>query len=470
MINEIVEKLSGKDIVILGFGKEGRSTYKFIRKYLGNVHLSIADKKDMSSDELLSNDSNVEIIFGDKYLDNLNQFDLIIKSPGISLNYLDESYHESIKNMITSQLELLLEVNRKNIIGITGTKGKSTTSSLLYNVIKDQGKDVLLAGNIGIPVLDEIESYKDDTILVVEMSSHQLEYVKCSPHIGVVLNLFQDHLDHARTLEHYYENKMNMFKYQSKDDYALYSADDITTKIFLLALMDDNSFKAKKYDIRFDDDKNVKFATSVRINAKDIYIDDKLVYIDKKRNLIGDHNLKNIEFIMGVCNILNLDFNKASETIYNFKPLEYRMEDLGIHNNIHFYCDTIATIPEATINALSSLTNVDTLIFGGENRNTSYIEFINFLDKSNIRNLICMYDTGELIKDKLYKDNKNIYFTRSMREAYKIALECTKPGSICILSPAASSKDVFKDFEEKGTLFKALVNNEPCDIYEHPKN
>ena len=470
MINEILEKLNGKDIVILGFGKEGRSTYKFIRKYLGNVHLTIADKKDMSNDEVLSNDSNVRIIFGDKYLDNLEEFDLIIKSPGISLNYLDESYHEGIKDKITSQLELLLEVNRKNIIGITGTKGKSTTSSLLYNVIKDQGKDVLLAGNIGIPVLDEIESYKDDTILVVEMSSHQLEYVKCSPHIGIVLNLFQDHIDHAKTLEHYHENKMRMFKFQTNNDYALYSGDNEYTLKNLLKLTNSKCFNAIKYDIRFDDSEKIGFGTSVRIKDKNIYINDELVYKDKKRNLIGDHNLKNIEFVISVCHILNLDFNKAAETIYNFKPLEYRMEDLGVHSNIHFYCDTIATIPEATINATSSLKNIDTLIFGGENRNTDYTAFINYLNNSSIRNLICMYDTGELIKDKLYKDNKNIFFTRSMREAYQIALECTKPGSICILSPAASSKDVFKDFEEKGTLFKALVNNDPCDIYEHSKN
>ena len=470
MINQIIEKLKDKNIVILGFGKEGKSTYRFIRKYLSDVHLTIADKYNITDDELIKNDDNVDIVFGEDYLKNLDKFDLIIKSPGISLNYLSEEYHANIKDKITSQLELLLEVNKKNIIGITGTKGKSTTSSLLYNVIKDQGKDVILAGNIGVPVLDEIEFYKDDTILVIEMSSHQLEYVKCSPHIGIVLNLYQDHLDHARTLEHYYENKMRMFRFQTSDDYALYSADNDNTSSFLLMLKENNSFNATKYDIRFDDNEKIDFGVSVRVKNSDIYIDDKLVYVDKKRNLIGDHNLKNIEFVLSVCNILNLDFNKAAETIYSFKPLEYRMEDLGIQNGIHFYCDTIATIPEATMNAITSLGDVNTLIFGGENRNTSYAQFIDFLNNSTIKNLICMYDTGDIIKDKLDKTNKNVFFTRNLREAYDIALKYTTPGSICILSPAASSKDVFKDFEEKGTLFKALVFNKECDIKEHPKN
>lgn len=470
MIEKIVEKLKNKKIVILGFGKEGKSTYNFIRKYIGNVNITISDKKDVSDSELLNGDINVNIISGDNYLNNLDDYDLIIKSPGISLNYLDSKYLDKIKNNITSQLELLLEVNKNNIIGVTGTKGKSTTSSLIYEVLKDQGIDVILAGNIGVPVLDEISRYKDTTRLVIEMSSHQLEYIKESPHIGIILNLYQDHLDHSRTLEHYYENKMKMFEFQTKDDYALYSGDNDTTEKLLKELTNYNSFNAIKYDIRFNDSEKTKFSSSVRVKDKNIYIDDKLVYVDKKRNLIGDHNLKNIEFVMSICDILNLDFNKAAETIYKFKPLEYRMEDLGVHNNIHFYCDTIATIPEATMNAISSIDNVDTLIFGGENRNTSYTDFINFLNNSSVKNLICMYDTGFIIKDKLDSRNKNVYFTRDLREAYSIALKCTRPGSTCVLSPAASSKDVFIDFQEKGSLFKALVNNEKSDIKEHSKS
>ena len=175
MIDKIIDKLKGKDIAILGFGREGISSYTFIRKHLKNEKLTIIDKVDKSKEEIFKDDKNVYFVSGDDYLDNLGKYDLIIKTPGISLKDIDIS---SFRERITSQLELLLEVNRKNIIGITGTKGKSTTSSLIYNVIKDQGKDVVLAGNIGIPVLTEIENYQDDTILVIEMSSHQLEFIE----------------------------------------------------------------------------------------------------------------------------------------------------------------------------------------------------------------------------------------------------------------------------------------------------
>ena len=184
MYKKIINKLKNKEIAILGFGKEGQSTYRFIRKYLPDKFVTILDLKDISNNELLVGDNNIEVIWGDKYLDNLNKYDLIIKAPGISLKDIKDV---EILNKITSQLELLLEVNSSNIIGITGTKGKSTTTSLLYQVFKNQGKDVFLLGNIGIPVLDNIEEYKKDTTLVIEMSSHQLEFIKVSPHIGIMI-------------------------------------------------------------------------------------------------------------------------------------------------------------------------------------------------------------------------------------------------------------------------------------------
>ena len=200
MYRKIINKLKDKKIAILGFGREGKSTYKFIRKYLPEKELTILD-----INEINITDQYTNVITGKTYLKNLDIYDFIIKTPGISLKDIKDS---NILNKITSQLELLLEVYKDNVIGITGTKGKSTTSSLLYEVIKKQKESVYLLGNIGTPVFDNIEEYNKDTILVVEMSSHQLEYIKVSPHIAIILNLFEDHLDHAGTLEHYHANKM----------------------------------------------------------------------------------------------------------------------------------------------------------------------------------------------------------------------------------------------------------------------
>ena len=451
MIEKIIEKLKNKHIAILGFGREGISSYNFIRKHLKNEKITIIDKVDKSNEDIFKGYKNVSFVSGDNYLENLNKYDLIIKTPGISLKDIDIS---KFKEKITSQLELLLEVNRKNIIGITGTKGKSTTSSLIYNVIKDQGKDVYLAGNIGIPVLTEIDNYKDDTILVIEMSSHQLEFIETSPHIAIILNLFQDHLDHAGSLEHYHQNKMNIFKYQDSNDIAFYSSDND----YLIQRMSEYNYKAKKYDVRFDY-KDVG-ENSIRIKDKKVYLGEELIYEDGERKLIGDHYLKDIMFVMGVAKILELDLLKAKESISNFGGLKYRMECIGKYDGITFYNDTIATIPEATISAIDALKNVDSLIFGGMDRNIDYSYFIEYLKNSSISNFICMPTTGNTIGKELEKAKKNVFYVNTLEEAHEVAIKETKKDMICLLSPAAASYEFFKNFEEKGKRFEEIVKGE----------
>lgn len=464
MISEIVNKLKNKNIAILGFGLEGKSSYNFIRKYLGNVNITVIDKMDKSNDPICCNDSNINFVSGEDYLNNLDKYDLILKTPGITLKDIDIT---NIKDKISSQLELLLEVNRKNIIGITGTKGKSTTSSLIYNILKDQGKDVVLAGNIGIPVLDEINKYSDNTIIVIEMSSHQLEFIKTSPHIALLLNMYQDHLDHAGSLENYHNSKMNIFKYQNENDISFYASDNEYT----INKLKEYDYKAIKYDISFD--YNNLTDRSVRLSKPNVYLGSKIIYTDGKRNLIGDHNLKDIMFVTALAAVLHLNLNKVRKTIENYKPLEYRLENIGIHDGINFYVDTIATVQEATIEAVKALPNTDTLIFGGEDRHTDYDKLIDFLNNSdeakNINNLICMYGTGKRIYPLLNKENKNIYYVDNLKDAYNIAVNSTKEGKVCLLSPGASSKDYFIDYKEKGKLFKCLVNHEQTDICEHEK-
>lgn len=444
MYKKIIEKLKNKKIAILGFGIEGKSTYRFIRKY-SNQKITILDKNDFEI-----NDDNIIKITGDNYLNNLEEYDLVIKSPGISLKELDL---KNISQKITSQLELLLEINRDNIIGITGTKGKSTTSTLLYEVIKDQYKNTYLLGNIGTPVLDEIENYNEKSILVIEMSSQQMEFIHESPHIGIILNLYEDHLDHAGSLEHYQQNKLNMFKYQKNSDYSIYSSDNET----LNELVNKNNYKGIKHTVRFDYE-NLGNNTT-RIKDKKIYINEEEIYTDGERNIIGDHNLKNIMFVLTVVKYLNLDFSKAQDVIKKFKGLKYRMEYIGTYNDIKYYNDTIATIPEATISAIEAIKDIDTLIFGGLNRKISYEKFIKYLKNSNVNNFICMPTTGSIIGKELEKTNKRIFYTESLKEAYEISKKYTKKGMSCILSPAAASYEYFKNFEEKGKAFENIVKN-----------
>lgn len=435
--------LDNKNTAILGFGLEGKSTYEFIRKQNKEMFLTIIDRNEVKLD-----DKNVRVIYGEDYLNNLEQYDIIMKTPGISLKDTDIT---SFKDKIYSQLELLLMVTSKNVIGITGTKGKSTTSTLIYNIIKEQNDNVYLAGNIGIPIFDILDSFDNNSLIVIEMSSHQLEFVHHSPHIGIILNLYEDHLDHAGTVEHYHECKMHMFDYQDSDDIGIYCSDNPN----LLEQIKVKNYKQNMYSVSLD-----SFSDVSRKDNKVIY-NEEVLYLDNgKRNLIGEPNLENIMIVSLVAKLLNLDLIKAKESIDSFTGLEHRLELVGTFNGVTYYNDTIATIPEATISGIESLKKVNTLIFGGMDRGIDYSAFIEYLKESNIENLICMPTTGVKIGKKLENSKKNIYFVTSLEDAVVLAKKVTKKNTICLLSPAASSYEAFKNFVEKGNRYKELVKND----------
>ncbi len=450
MLNNLLRYLDDKKILILGFGKEGVSTYKFIRKHFPDKKIYISDKK-TTNEEIIKKDINVNINFGDNYLDNLKDFDIIMKSPGISFVNINI---DSFKDKIKSELELFLEYMDVKTIGVTGSKGKSTTSSLIYEILKKEKKETLLLGNIGIPVFDLIDDITKDTIVVLEMSSHQLEYMNVSPNISILLNIYEEHLDHYKSLKEYAEAKINIGRFQNKDDYFIYNVDNKIIKECINEIEDSNHIK---YEVSFEGNISNNNSNKVYIKDNYIYINEEKIYnINEKRNLIGDHNLNNIMFVLTVSKILNLNMENVKETISNFKGLEHRMEYVGKYDDIIFYNDSIATIPEATINSIKGLKNVDTLIFGGMDRGISYDEFIDFLNTGVINNLICMPDTGYKIADKL-KCSSNIYKVETLEEAVELSKKVTKKNKICLLSPAAASYGFFKNFVEKGNIYKELV-------------
>ena len=428
MYNEMINNLKNKSICILGFGKEGKSTYNYLTKH-GITNIKVHDKVTQE----------VDGVYGDNYLNDLDKYDIIIKSPGVVLKDIDIT---NIKDKLSSQLELLLEYSKCNIIGITGSKGKSTTTSLIYEMLKANGLDTYLLGNIGNPIFDYLDDFKEDSYLVIEMAALQLEYVKHSPHIGVITNLYEEHLDFFGTLDKYYQAKLNMFKYQTESDYGVY-----TDNTELVKEVNKNSFKSNLSEVSLN-------------NIIDDYItidDDQIYNINNRRTLIGKHNLLNIICALKVASILKLDMGNCIEAITNFKTLPHRMERVGTYDGITYYDDAIATIPEATIDCIDALKNVDTLITGGKDRGIDYQILIDYLNNSNVSNVICLPETGYKIADSI---NKNVYKIEELDEAVELAKKITKKGYICLLSPSASSYNKFKNFEEKGNYFQKYVKGE----------
>lgn len=312
----------------------------------------------------------------------------------------------------------------------------------MASVLQKNGKSEMLLGNIGVPIFDMIDEIKKDTILVLELSSHALQYIKKSPNIGILLNIFEEHLDHYKSYEEYIDAKYKVFKYQKATDYALYNIDNevISSKQV--------ETKATKIAISMNNQ-----VSDIVLKGNKIYYKENKIYTDDgKRHILGEHNLNNIMFVLMASAILKLDFELTKQAIDEFMPLEHRMEYVGKFEGVDYYNDSIATIPEATINALETLKNVNTLIIGGKDRGVDQSKIIDYLNNSKIENIICLPKTGEYIAEGM--KNKKTYLVQDLKEAVKIAKEETKKGAICLLSPAASSYGYFKNFKERGNLFK----------------
>ena len=456
MIEKILEILNKyENILILGFGREWKTSYNFIRKHLPNKHLTILDENQIWEID----DVNTEIIIEKISIERLKQFDLIVKTPWISFKWMDTEWLN-----ITSQLELLLEVDRRNVIAITGTKGKSTTTTLLYEVVKNQKENTFLLWNIWVPIFEQIENFDEDSTLVIECSSHQLQYIKTSPHIAILLNLYPEHLDHYNSLQEYYESKLNIFKYQTEWDFAIF--DEQVSSVVPLFKGDTGEARGDLKNPQSDKSDSSFLKGAQNANHTEIWKDTfiqwdfvvlnwKDVYnVNEKRNLLWEHNLRNIMNILVVCDILWLDFEKAKKVISEFKPLEHRMELVWTFDWVTYYNDSIATIPASTINSLKSIPNVNTLILWWMDRWIDYSDLINFVNSSNVENVICLPKTGH---DLLPKIDKKTYKVDNLPEAVKVAKQVTKKWTVCLLSPAASSYTFFKNFEERGRMFKELV-------------
>lgn len=427
MCQSLIGFFEDKKILIMGFGREGISTYNYIRKYLPEKPLGIADVKEINLD-----DENVTLHTGADYMNEMGNYDVVMKTPGISVR--DVKIPEGV--IITCQTDLFLKYAPCTKIGITGTKGKTTTSTLIYEVISASGKDTCLIGNIGVPVFDVLDS-SEGKIAVIEMSSHQLEFTRTSPHIAVLTNIYPEHLDHYNGFEGYVGAKLNIMKHQSENDYLIYNPDQDLTGI-----------------VDFDCVKSTKFAVS---GAQEDEFLKSLTCVNDR--LLGVHTHQDIFFAAKVAEILDIDKESVKKGVENFKGIPHRLEPVGEFKGIRFFNDSIATIPHAVECGVEAIGDVDTLIFGGLDRGIGYDEFEKYLMNCPLSNLIGMPETGHNIIDNLIAAGctKTMVKAGDMEHAVKSAFELTAKGKSCLLSPAASSYNVYKNFEYKGNHYKEVI-------------
>ncbi|MBL7036508.1 UDP-N-acetylmuramoyl-L-alanine--D-glutamate ligase [Candidatus Microgenomates bacterium] len=405
----------GKKIAILGHGIEGQDAEKFLKKQ--GALITVLDQKA---------DKN--------YLKNLERFDMIVRSPGV-YRYKKEIVKAQKSGVrIASPIHIFFDEFGGIIIGVTGTKGKGTTSTLICDILRKSGSDVFLAGNIGKPFLELLPKLNSKSIVVLELSSFQLIDLTVSPDIAVVLNITSDHLDWHKNQKEYVEAKTNIVKHQNSDDWAVIN---------------------KEYKV------SKSFAKLTKANK--IFFSKNTLEKEYKKGLKlkGEHNLENIAAAVSVAKILNIKKEIIQKVVKNFKGLEHRLELVKTVNGITFYNDSFATGPQPTIAAIRSFSEPITLILGGSEKGHGFSELAGEITKSSVSNVVVIGEIREkiikaLTKAKFQGDVHDLG-TQTMKKIVIKTLKTTPKGGVVILSPAAASFDMFDNYKDRGNQFKKEV-------------
>lgn len=433
--SEILRRFAKKSIVIFGFGREGRSTYNFLRQNCPNMPLAIQDDNtDLQRETTLLadvNKGNLILYTGEEAQFN-HEADVIIKSPGVNIAKMRRPYRLA---RLSSQTEFFLRQYAQQCVGITGTKGKSTTSTLAYTMIKAAHPNTLFAGNIGKPMFDLIPLIDRDTIIVLELSAHQLQFVKHAPRIAALLNLYEEHLDYFGSFRAYMEAKFNILRYQYKDSAFFYNEDDEN----ICEYVSHHQNTMHKLN---------------PVSVKDYNLPEPLY-------LAGEHNKFNFLVAYKIVEQLGFAGQDALEAGLNFKGLDHRLQFVADKGGVKYYNDSISTIPQATLAAMNSLQGVQTLILGGNDRGIDYSPIENIInDFDTLQNIAFVGKAGRRMKEIIDQASQREY-KAFVSDDYKAVVDfCkqnTQEGNICLLSPAASSYDMFKNFEQRGSVFTQLV-------------
>lgn len=457
-------KLKNKKVAILGMGIEGIALAQFLHGQVGELFL--LDR--LSLDELLGSElgivlkeildkKEVKYSFGQKYLSELTSFEVIFRSPGISYNneLLTNARKSGVE--ISSQIKLFFELCPAKIIGVTGTKGKGTTSTLIYNILhglKGVSGNVYLAGNIGYPAITLLPKIEEDDIVILELSSFQLMDLNVSPHIAVMTNLLVDHLDYHSNIEEYQQAKLNILRYQSEKDQAVVNW-EINKTVNIEAVT-----KSKVMFFQKGEKSSERTKAVVKEEAKDIFgvfIEDEPLCLENELKIIGRHNLENISAAALVALLFNVPKDNIRRAVLEFKGLPHRLELVVEKNGVQYINDSFATNPLPTIAAIKAVKNNKILILGGSSKGADFAELADEITKENVSAVILIGEEGGRIEKAIVKSGfggKILKQKGAMSEIIKTATGLSKKGDAIILSPACASFDMFKNYKDRGDRFK----------------
>lgn len=434
--------LENKNILIMGFGVTGKSALKFLKEFPCKIYVY-----DSNQDLQKLNVEEDFIIFKEEDLDKI---DLIVKSPGIY------PFHELLMKAREKNIEIISDIElsyrnlkTKNVIAVTGTNGKTTTTTIIGDILK-RVSQTYVVGNIGRGILEITGEAKSDDYLVIEASSFQLEdTIDFKPHIALLTYVTSDHLDWHKTTKNYVDAKFKIFKNQDENDFAILNYEN-------KELAKEYNLKAEKY-----------YFSMEKISDKGAYVQDGKIYFNDGKNIEevldtkdikipGDHNIKNIMAAIIGCKLLNIDLDIIKKSITSFTGVEHRIEFVRELRGVKYYNDSKGTNPDSTEVAVAAMDGYVILIAGGYDKGADFDDLIE-KSKDKIKTAILFGETAEKISKACKENDLEFYITKDLNKAVELAEKISCEGDDVLLSPACASWDMYSDYEVRGQHFKDLV-------------
>jgi UDP-N-acetylmuramoylalanine--D-glutamate ligase len=460
-------ELSGKKTLVLGAGKSGIASAKFIAERGGTVALH--DKKPVEtwSDEAKSLKERFNVGLIDENLPSwlLDQIDLVVISPGVPTNTIPARYVDRKDGEVIGEIELAYRFLKGRIVGITGSNGKTTTTTLIGELLRDSGIETQVGGNIGTPLLDLTQTATENTWTVVELSSFQLETIKdFRPNVAVATNVTPNHMDRYDFFSDYAAAKHRLFMNQTSEDVAILNADDEITASWANGLRAHVSLFSVKKELE----------EGLFLRGRDLVSRsggrEKVLTTRDEIFVRGLHNVENVLAAFAAGLACGASPDSMRETVLNFKGVEHRIEFVAEIEGVKFYNDSKATSVDASLKALEALSEEagkTILILGGRGKNAPYAPLVPLIEKT-VRRLVLIGEDSGNIESQL-KNSAEIVRAGSMADAVARSFETAEKGDSVLLAPACASFDMFKSFEERGTVFKNAVADLKKGFFEAAK-
>ncbi len=439
-LDSFFEHHAGKRVLILGAGREGQGAAMYFRTAYPDIEVTIADEQKVRFAL-----PGVTELYGKKYPETLEEWDLVVVSPGIP----PTTPLLATARLMTNATAIFLRECLGTVIMVTGSKGKSTTSSLIYDMLIAGGKQAHFVGNIGISSVEMLAQHNTvEDVYVVETSSYQARLLDRGPGIAVLTELFPEHIDYHGSIEEYYRDKLRVTTMQSALQLVIYNA----ASTELCARVDQSAARPLPVPAA-----NVHEGASSRDGL--LFFDAEEIAPRSDCKLLGEHNTKNILLAITAAKQLRVENEAIAQALKTFKPLPHRLELIGTYKGVTFVNDSLATTPEATLAALRSIDAVQTIFLGGLDRGYDFTELIAELKRREIKNIILFPDSGKTIREQWGEVAYGTQFfeTESMREAVEFAYANTPSDGVALLSCAAPSYSIFKNYEDRGDQFRAAV-------------